>query len=526
MSQSHLAITTCSLLTMAAYGADDLFLSPPQHAGPPLPQHAVTNRAFQGIPSLAVTPGGRLWAVWYAGKTPGEDENNYVVVSTSGDNGKTWKEVLVIDPDGEGPVRTFDPELWMAPDGNLRVFWAQSVGHTCTVGGVWMMTAAQPDKESADWLPPERITNGVMMCKPLVLSTGEWVLPASTWRQTDFSAKMLLSEDAGKSWRIRGACNVPKEVRSFDEHMFIERKDKSIWLLARTNYGIGESISTDRGTTWPELTPSAICHPSARFFIRRLLSGHLLLVKHGPIDQKTGRSHLTATISTDDGKSWKGGLILDERGGVSYPDGQQTEDGLIRIVYDYNRTTDRNILMARFREEDALAGKEVSSNVHLRMLVSKASGGEPKKDTGEPKPVKENKDGIALDRTSPGAWKGEPPLDFEVGEKLFSDRGYTLSEAPSALADIRFLRIKMDGEKTLTCSREGMVYVLTPAPDRNRDSVTEALLKQSFKKVALPEVRLFDRKNPANYCTLYQKRCNAGETVTFGKWALPVFFAK
>ena len=40
---------------------------------------------------------------WYAGATPGEDHNNYVVLCTSGDNGKSWNEVLVVDPDAEGP---------------------------------------------------------------------------------------------------------------------------------------------------------------------------------------------------------------------------------------------------------------------------------------------------------------------------------------------------------------------------------------------------------------------------------------
>ena len=64
---------------------------------------------------MAVTRGGRLWATWYAGETPGEDQNNYVVLTTSGDGGETWQEVLVVDPDGPGPVRAFDPEIWMVP---------------------------------------------------------------------------------------------------------------------------------------------------------------------------------------------------------------------------------------------------------------------------------------------------------------------------------------------------------------------------------------------------------------------------
>nr|WP_233215779.1 sialidase family protein [Rhodopirellula bahusiensis] len=149
---------------------------------------------------------------------------------------------------------------------------------------------------------------------------------------------MIVSDDQGKTWSCRGACNVPKDVRAFDEHMFVERNGKSILLLARTNYGIGESVSTDRGKTWPELTPSEIVHPSARFFIRRLTSGNLLLVKHGPIDQKTSRSNLMA------------------------------------FIYDCHRTSDRHVLLASFREEDAASGKPVTGSVKLRQVVSDASG--------------------------------------------------------------------------------------------------------------------------------------------------------
>ncbi|MCK5208591.1 MAG: exo-alpha-sialidase, partial [Cyclobacteriaceae bacterium] len=111
--------------------------------------------------------------------------------------------------------------------------------------------------------------------------------------------------------------------------------------------------------------------PSARFFIRRLHSGNLLLVKHGPISERIGRSHLTAYVSEDDGFTWTGGLLLDERNGVSYPDGQQSQDGTIHIIYDYSRTDAREILMAKFSEDDIVAGDTASASVSLRMVVSK-----------------------------------------------------------------------------------------------------------------------------------------------------------
>lgn len=531
MSRLSNLLVAAALATLSSptTGAERASLVPPQYVGPPTPERSVTNRAFQGIPSMAVAPGGRLWANWYAGVTPAEDQNNYVVLSSSGDNGATWEETLVIDPDGPDTARAFDPELWISPDGRLFVFWAQ-MDRTIrdTRLGVWCMETSQPDSPRPAWSRPRRLGDGVMMCKPLTLSTGEWGLPISLWREHDHSAQLVVSTDKGKTWNLRGACDVPIKARQFDEHMFIERRDKSLWLLVRTTYGIGESLSTDRGRTWPELKPSNILHTPARFFVRRLASGNLLLVKHGPIKTRTGRSHLTAYISEDDGQTWGGGLLLDERRGVSYPDGQQTPDGLIRIIYDYSRTGDRNILMATFREADVAAGKAVSDAVRLRQLVSKASGGREKPkgaSQGKPKPVRANANGEPLRKSSPGtlAAANAESLEFTPGVALFTDRGYVLSEAPGALKGARFLKVKMDGPKTLTCNRAGTVWLLTPTPERNRDSQTNALEKQGFKLAALPEVRLFNPASAANHCSLYQKDCKAGETIKFGKWATPLF---
>jgi hypothetical protein len=49
-------------------------------------------------------------------------------------------------------------------------------------------------------------------------------------------------------------------------------------------------------------------------------------------------------------------------------------------------------------------------------------------------------------------------------------------------------------------------------------------MDQGFEKVALPEIPLFNPASPANYCTLFQKDCAAGETIFIRKWAVPVFF--
>jgi hypothetical protein len=343
----------------AAFAQNDAtpYLNPPRIVKNPADyyRYSVDSRRFSGIPSLAVAGNGRLWATWYAGSTPDEDVNNYVVLATSGTQGDCWEELLVVDPDGNGPVRAYDPELWIDPDGRLWFFWTQTIAHDGTVAGVWCMVNETPDDANATWSEPRRLADGVMMCKPTVLSNGEWLLPISTWRLTDNSAKVYVSKDKGKTFTLRGAAHVPRPYREFDEHIIVEKRDGSLWMIVRTEYGIGESFSSDKGKTWTEVTPSPFAHTSARFFIRRLASGNLLFVKHGPVDVATERCYMMAFLSKDDGKTWSKGLLIDARDHVSYPDGQQTEDGRIHLIYDYDRTGAQMILYTTFTEEDILS---------------------------------------------------------------------------------------------------------------------------------------------------------------------------
>ncbi len=370
------------MMTQSPPPETDAYLDPPVVVADPGSEYGADTRAFQGIASLACGGDGRLWAVWYGGKTPGEDHNNYVVLAVSTDRGRSWsEEKLVIDPDGEGPVRAFDPEIWLAPDGQLWLFWAQGVDNPTKIGpcGVWATTAHEADGPDAQWSGPRRLCDGVMMCKPLVLSTGEWALPVSFWdRREAQSAGIVVSNDHGQTWSERGACDVPPESRDHDEHMLVELRDGSLWMLVRTKYGIGESVSTDRGRTWRALKPSTIPHPITRFFIRRLQSGRLLLVRHDPEDggfadgeSKGTRSHLKAHLSDDEGQNWPNELLLDEREGVAYPDGDQAEDGTIYIVYDYQRTGAREILMAALTEQDILQDAGTSDTFTLRRQINK-----------------------------------------------------------------------------------------------------------------------------------------------------------
>lgn len=368
----------------------DLALVPPKLNTSPLPDYDYDRLDYALNISIERTPKGRLWSVWVAG---GDSPAAFMVMAKSDDDGETWsKPCLVVD--GHAKHLPLDRTvivgcLWTDPLGKLWFFFDQTMHHFDGRGGLWYTTCSNPDAPSPEWSEPRRIWHGSMHNKPTVLSSGEWLLPvqllkhskgigpfayADLFQELDplRGANVFVSKNNGETFERLGCASFPNP--DWYEHMIVERKDGSLWMLARTRNGIMESTSTDRGATWSTaVSPAHIRQPVARFHIRRLASGRILMVKHGDtIDDPTTKRHkLKAFLSEDDGATWIGGLMLDEREGVSYPDGTQAPDGTIYISYDYERAKHAHIHMARIREEDILAGKLVHLGSKLQMLISK-----------------------------------------------------------------------------------------------------------------------------------------------------------
>jgi hypothetical protein len=302
--------------------------------------------------------------------------------------------------------------------------------------------------------------------------------------------------------------------------MLVERHDGSLWTLVRTGYGIGQSISTDRGKTWSLGQDTGINSPGTRFFIRRLASGKLILVHNNPPAGVKGRSHMTAQLSNDDGKTWDAGIVIDERKNVSYPDGTQGPDGRIYVIYDRERTGAKEILMAVLTEADIEAGKIVSPEGRLRVLVNQATGvsSSPRARTRS-SALRDNTDGAKL-LTGPAAKIDGPsaPQPLTSTSLLFNDRRYTPGMLPEALKGVRYVRGPLEGSQ-VKCSQDGAVYVVTPLKDRNEDSIAAALEAAGFERANVPEFLLFGDAG-ANACTVFQKQMKSGETLTLGKWGV------
>jgi len=349
--------------------APELYINTPWPQLPPID--------FQGIPGIGITPGQNLWATWYGGGA-GEGPDNDVYVTTRDATTGQWAKPWMLVHHPHPNVRVYDPTMWTDPQGRLWLFWAQCMSFKINNSwdgrsGVWGIYCEKPDTNPYEWSAPRRFCDGVMMNKPTIDKKGRWLMPVSMWKckpyHPDVNADRLGPHAVIYDPRTDSVTmNNPAEIDFpiFDEHHVIELSDGRWSSWCRTvnpNYLAAVSYSSDEGKTWTKGVDSSIPCPNSRFYMGVLDSGNWLLISHDLTKLVLGenkvyppRTHLTAWISSDEGATWQGGLLLDERIKVSYPDGVQAKDGLIHIIYDRERYSSREILLTSFREEDVLSG--------------------------------------------------------------------------------------------------------------------------------------------------------------------------
>ena len=355
-----------------------------------------SKRLWQGIPSIEVTKKGRIFLTFYSGGTKEEVGNFSLLVKS--DDGENFSEPIVVAY--EDNHRCFDPCVWIDPLGRLWWTWSRYPDD-----GLWGAICDDPDADEIKFGEPFFIGHNIMMNKPTVLSTGEWLFPIAIWvsRMATLwpgfcgegkpGAYAYSTIDGGKTFKQLGAAQVSD--RSFDEHYFLEMNDGRIRCLVRTNYGIGAADSFDGGKSFGKDFDTGLGGPSSRFFIKRLKSGRLLLINHYNF---TGRNNMTAMLSEDDGKTWPYKLLLDERSNVSYPDAKEADDGFIYITYDRERggflskiedvmNSAREILVAKITEDDIIAGGLKNKGSYLKKVASKLTvyDGQPKNPFAEEK---------------------------------------------------------------------------------------------------------------------------------------------
>jgi predicted neuraminidase len=312
---------------------------------------------WAGIPGVELTPGGRLYFAWFSGGENEPQPENEIYLRYSDDKGATLsppEKMAVKFPN----ARTFDPTLWLAPSGELWLIFNRGNKETAE-HGVFARICADPDAAHPVWSDEWRLGYeapfSFRMNKPTVLSTGEWIMPVTHSAVPNYGwfswahqrQGVGISRDQGKTWSLHGAVEAPEWAL---ENMIIERRDGSLAMYMRAGGGaIWLSDSHDGGVTWSEGHATDIPNPCSRFYIRQLPAGDWLLINSPDPTKRTG---IAVSLSSDEGATWRGSLVLDTRDNVSYPDAAIAPDGTVYAVHDRDRGGVGEILLDVFRLED------------------------------------------------------------------------------------------------------------------------------------------------------------------------------
>lgn len=375
----------------------DFELLPPEVDTSPTGEFSFAKLDFSMNAGMTMTDKGRLYAVWHAG---GDNENSHIIGTWSDDGGRTWKDTRFvigrpkpltrIGLRGKFHRTAIMGNIWYAPDGTLRIYIHQGINMFTSRGALFEFVCRNPDDEKPAWGKGRMIAWGGNHNHPIVLPNGTWLLPNNF---EDFGVRdqfpeyaylrgcgVLASTDQGKTWQMRGYAR-PDGTRHYTEHSLVHCGGKSLRMYMRTGRGLMVSESEDEGFTWtpPHFQANLRQFVSRSGCIRLRKRGWLVFVKNGATPEavpggdmaKGGpRKELAAFISKDDGKTWEGGIMLDGRDRVAYPDIFEAQDGFIYVSYDHGRNSAKDeILFAKFTAEDVLARKLVNPGSSLRNVI-------------------------------------------------------------------------------------------------------------------------------------------------------------
>jgi predicted neuraminidase len=288
--------------------------------------------------TIAETPAG-LVAAWFGGTHERHPDVGIWVAHRSGDRWTAPVEVANGIQEAGPRLPTWNPVLYQAPGGPLLLFY--KVGPNPKEW--WGMLMASADG-GATWSKPVRLPDGILgpiKNKPVALADGSLLCPSST-EDKGWRVFLERTPDLGRTWTSIGPLNDGKGLSAIQPSILFH-PNNTLQILCRSKQGkIVESWSSDGGTTWEPVRPTALPNPSSGTDAVTLKDGRAVLI-YNHSDKE--RVPLNVAVS-EDGKRWKAGPVLEsEPGGYAYPAVIQTSDGLVHVTYTWNRKRIRHVVL-------------------------------------------------------------------------------------------------------------------------------------------------------------------------------------
>ncbi len=295
--------------------------------------------------STVAISGSAIIASWFGGT---KEKNKDVGIWVSRKTGTSWSAPIeVVNGVQEDGTRypCWNPVLFKPKNEPLHLFY--KVGPSPREW--WGMYMISKD-DGATWSAPVKLPDGILgpiKNQPIQMANGTILSPSSTESNTEgWKIHLEISADLGKTWTKTGTLNDTAEFGAI-QPVILNYGDGKLQLLSRTkNDVVSQNWSEDGGNTWSKMTGTSLPNPNSGIDGISLKDGRQLLV-YNPTQKNWGnRVPLSIALSTD-GKNWKRVLDLEplrestdkEEEEYSYPTVIQGSDGMVHLVYTWNRKT-------------------------------------------------------------------------------------------------------------------------------------------------------------------------------------------
>ena len=295
--------------------------------------------------TLVELSGGGFMACWFGGTKEGNKD--VAIWGARRLNGK-WTDPVKLAKVNNTPH--WNPVLFKANDVIYLFF---KVGMYIKTWSTWVMSS---DDNGKSWTKPQELVSGnrggrgPVKNKPIILSNGIWVAPASVENKW-WKAFVDLSYDKGKTWvkskmpqltrNMFANCKHPKgfpEAHGVIQPSLWESSRGNVHMLLRSSCGyICRSDSSDYAHSWSKIYPTSMPNNNSGLDVAKLNNNVLALICN-PVSQNWGRrTPISLFLSDCNGTNWTRCLDLEtDDGEFSYPSIIPTSNGGA-ITYSWNQ---------------------------------------------------------------------------------------------------------------------------------------------------------------------------------------------
>jgi predicted neuraminidase len=268
------------------------------------------------------TDDGKFLVAWFGGTHEKHDDVGIWLSKGQPGNWSTPSEVAKIREDAH-----WNPVLFKDLSGSITLFF--KVGKTIDFWETWYKVSkdnGQTWSEAKELVPGDKGGRGPVRNKPIILSDGTWLAPASNELNKVWNAFVDRSEDGGRTW-VESEFVQLKRDSAFGEGVIQpalwESAPGKVHMLLRSSAGvICRSDSDDYGKTWSPVYKTDLPNPNSGIDVTRLEDKTLVLIFNPDNNNWGSRSPICLAISRDNGKTWDRAAELDrgaEEDEFSYP---------------------------------------------------------------------------------------------------------------------------------------------------------------------------------------------------------------